>query len=98
MVTKVFNIQPFFISIICDLNFVNRNSFFRALSPSNSRSWCHVLQEKIIVYFAYLYTFNFLRLKQKMDSLLFLIKKHNNNKTVSYNDKLAHITFINKNE
>ncbi len=33
-----------------------------------------------------------------MDSLLFLIKKHNNNKTVGYNDKLAYITFINKNE
>ncbi len=31
-----------------------------------------------------------------MDSLLFLIKKHNNNKTVRYNDKLAYITF-NKN-
>ncbi len=31
-----------------------------------------------------------------MDSLLFLIKKHNN-KTVGYNDKLAY-TFINKNE
>ncbi len=31
-----------------------------------------------------------------MDSLLFLIKKHNNNKTVSYNDKLAYIKFINK--
>ncbi len=31
-----------------------------------------------------------------MDSLLFLIKKHNNNKTVGYNDKLAYITFINK--
>ncbi len=32
-----------------------------------------------------------------MDSLLFLIKKHNNNKTVCYND-IAYITFINKNE
>ncbi len=32
-----------------------------------------------------------------MDSLLFLIKTHNNNKTVLYNDKLAYITF-NKNE
>ncbi len=30
-----------------------------------------------------------------MDSL-FLIKKHNNNKTVRYNDKLTYITFINK--
>ncbi len=39
----------------------------------------------------YLYTFHFLRLKQKMDLLLFLIKKHNNNKTVCYNDKLAYI-------
>ncbi len=26
-----------------------------------------------------------------MDSLLFLIKKHNNNKTAGYNDKLAYI-------
>ncbi len=51
-----------------------------------------------MVCFAYLYTFHFLRLKQKMDSLIFLIKKHNNNKTVRYNDKLAYITFINKNE
>ncbi len=33
-----------------------------------------------------------------MDSLLFLIKKHNNNKNVGYNDKLAYITFINKSE
>ncbi len=33
-----------------------------------------------------------------MDSLLFLIKKHNYNKTVGCNDKLAYITFINKNE
>ncbi len=32
-----------------------------------------------------------------MDSLLFLIKNHNN-KTVGNNDKLAYITFINKNE
>ncbi len=85
---KVFNIQTFFISIICDLNFVNRNSSFRVLSLSNSWSWCHTLQEKIIVCFAYIYT-PFTRLKQKMDSLLFLIKKHNNNKTVPYNDKLA---------
>ncbi len=92
MVTKVFNIQPFFfISINCDLNFVTGIPLFVS-------SRCHVLQEKIIVCFAYLYTFHFLRLKQKMDSLLFLIKKHNNNKTVCYNDKLAYITFINKNE
>ncbi len=32
-----------------------------------------------------------------MNSFLFLIKKHNN-KTVGYNDKLAYITLINKNE
>ncbi len=31
-----------------------------------------------------------------MDSLLFLIKKHNYNKTVRYNDKLSFIMFINK--
>ncbi len=43
-----------------------------------------------MVCFAYLYTFHFLRLKQKMDSLLFLIKKHN------INDKLPYNTFINK--
>uniref|UniRef100_A0A671L671 Partitioning defective 3 homolog n=1 Tax=Sinocyclocheilus anshuiensis TaxID=1608454 RepID=A0A671L671_9TELE len=41
----------------------------------------------------YIYTpFVFLRLKQKMDALLFLIKKHNNNKSVRYNDKLAYKT------
>ncbi len=33
-----------------------------------------------------------------MDSLVFLIKKHNNNKTVGCNDKLSYIMFINKNE
>ncbi len=44
----------------------------------------------------YLHTFQFLRVKQKMDSLFFS-RKHNNNKTVGYNDKLAYITFINKN-
>ncbi len=72
------------------------NSFFRALSLSNLRSWCHVLQEKIIVCFACIYTFHFLRLKQKMDS--FLLKKHNNNKAVRYNDKLSYIIFITKYE
>ncbi len=33
-----------------------------------------------------------------MDSLLFLIKKHNYKKTVGCNDKLSYIMFINKNE
>ncbi len=96
---KVFNIQPvlFHQYYLC-FKFCDRNSSFRVLSLSNSRSWCHASQEKIIVCFAYIYTFHFLRLKQKMDSLLFLIKKHNNNKTVGYNDKLAYMTFINKNE
>ncbi len=57
------------------------------------------LQEKIIVCFAYIYTsFTFLWLKQNMDPLLFLIKKHNYNKIVRYNDKLSYIMFINKNE
>ncbi len=33
-----------------------------------------------------------------MDPVLFLIKKHNYNKIVSYNDRLSYIMFINKNE
>ncbi len=44
-----------------------------------------------------LYTFHFLRLKQKIDSLLFLIKKQNYKKTVGCNDKLSYIMFIYKN-
>ncbi len=56
------------------------------LSRMNSQSCSHDLQENIIVCFAYLFTFDFLRLKQKMDYLLFLNKKHNNNKTAGYND------------
>ncbi len=31
-----------------------------------------------------------------MDSLLFIIKKHNNNKTAGYNDKLAYIIYEQK--
>ncbi len=44
---------------------------------SNSRSSCHILQEKIIVLLISTIIYNmyiYLRLKQKMDSLLFLIK------------------------
>ncbi len=52
----------------------------------NSQSCSHVLQENRIVCFAYLFTFHFLRLKQKMNSLSYLNKKHNNNKTAGYND------------
>ncbi len=55
-------------------------------------------QENIIVCFAYIYTFHFLRLKENMDLLLFLIKKHNYNKTVGNNDKLSYIKIISKNE
>ncbi len=44
----------------------------------------------------YVYTFQFLWLKQKMDSLLLLIKKHNYKKTVGCNDKLSYMMFINK--
>ncbi len=36
---------------------------------------------------------NILISKQKMDSLLFFIKKHNNNKTAGYNDKPAYIIY-----
>ncbi len=83
MVTKVFNIQPFFISIICDLYFVTgiplfSFTFMILVSRFTRKDNC--------LFCLYLYTFHFLRLKQKMDSLLFLIKKHNNNKTVGYND------------
>ncbi len=39
----------------------------------------------------HLFTFHFLR--QKIDSLLFLIKKHNNNKKAGYKDKLAYIIY-----
>ncbi len=77
MVTKVFNIQPFFfISIICDLNFVTGIPLFA---------------------FTFKFTILVSRFTRK-DNLLFCFKKHNNNKTVCYNDKLAYITFINKNE
>ncbi len=71
MVTKVCNINPFFfISII----FVNRNCFFRALSLS--------IQNRDLGGFAYIYynTYIYLRLKQKMDSLLILIKRKHNYK------------------
>ncbi len=63
-----------------------------SLSLLNLRSCSHVLQENIIVCYN-LFTSHFLRLKQNMDSLLFLIKKHNNNKTAGYNDKLAYIIY-----
>ncbi len=81
MVTKVFNIQPFFISIICDLNFVTGIPLFAFTFPILVS--CFTRKDNG------LFCFHFLRLKQKMDLLLFLIKKHNNNKTVIYNDKLA---------
>ncbi len=96
MVTKVFNIQPFFISIICDLNFVTGIPFFAftfkfaiLVSHFTRKDNCLLL---ISIHLSLFKT------KTKDDSLLFLIKKHNNNKTVRYNDKLAYITFINKNE
>ncbi len=98
MVTKVFNIQLFFIQYYLWFKFCDRNSSFRALSLSIRDLGVTFYKKDNCLFCLYLYTFHFLRLKQKMDSLLFLIKKHNNNKTVGYNDKLAYITFINKNE
>ncbi len=89
MVTKVFNIQPiFFISIICDLNFVTGIPLF---AFTFMILVLRFTRNDNCLFCLYLYTL-------KMDSLLFLIKKHNNNKTVRYNDKLAYITFINKKE
>ncbi len=82
----MFNIQPFFfISIICDLNFVTGISLF-AFTFKFTILVSHFTRKDNGLFCLYLYTFHFLRLKQKMDSLLFLIKKHNNNKTVHYND------------
>ncbi len=52
MVKKVFNINPFFISII--VIYILWQEFLFLLSLK--RSWCHALQEKIIVCFAYVYT------------------------------------------
>ncbi len=101
MVMKVFNIQP--------VIFHQYNLWFKFCEQEFLFSCAFTFKFTILVsrftrkdnclFCLYLYTFYFLRLKQKMDSLLFLIKKHNNNnKTVGYNDKLAYITFINKNE
>ncbi len=54
---------------------------------SLSRSYSHLLQENIIVWFDCIYSpFK----TKKMDSLLLLIKKHNN-KTAGYNDSLHHL-------
>ncbi len=82
MVTKVFNIQPFLIIIICDKIFSCAFTFKFAILVSRFTRKYNCL------FCLYLYTFHFLRLKQK----------YNNNKTVGYNDKLAYITFIKKNE
>ncbi len=46
----------------------------------------HVLQENIIVCFAYIY----LPFETKTKDGFFVIKYHNNNKTAGYNDKLIH--------
>ncbi len=71
-----------------------------SLSLLNLRSCSHILQDNIlfliilnIINIFSLFTFHFLRLKQKMDYLLFLIKKHNNKYTAGYNDKLAYIIY-----
>ncbi len=39
-----------------------------------------MLSLSLCLFCLHLFTFHFLRLKQKIDYLLFLIKKHNNNK------------------
>ncbi len=89
MVTKVFNIQPLlFQSLICDLNFVNRNSSFVCFHFQIRNLGVTLYKKDNCLFCLYLYTFHFLRLKQKMDSLLFLIKSTTTIKTVGYNDKL----------
>ncbi len=93
MATEVFNIQPLlFHQYYLWFKFCDRNSSFcfHFHDLESEKKITFALQEnKNCLFCLYLYTFHFLRLKQKMDSLLFLIKKHNNNKTVLYNDKLA---------
>ncbi len=61
------------------------------LSLLNSRS-SPFTRKYNYLFCLHLFTFHFLRLKQKMDYFLFLIKKHNNNKTAGY-DKLAYIIY-----
>ncbi len=86
MVMKVFNIQPvvfhqyYLWFIFCEelLFLLHLKDLGVSFTRKDNGLFC-----------LYLYTFHFLRLKQKMYSLVFLIKKHNNNKTVGYNDKLA---------
>ncbi len=91
MVTKVFNIQPVLFHQyylwfkFCEQGFLFPRAFTFKFTILVSR----FTRKDNCLFCLYLYTFHFLRLKQKMDSLLFLIKKHNNNKTVGYNDKLA---------
>ncbi len=90
MVTKVFNIQPvLFHQYYLWFKFCDRNSPFVCFHFQIHDLGVSFTRKDNCLFCLYLYTFHFLRLKQKMDSLLFLIKKHNNNKTVGYNDKLA---------
>ncbi len=56
--------------------------------------WSRFTRKYNCLFRLHLFTFHFLRLKQKMDSLLFLIKK-NNHKTAGY-DKLACIVLLTK--
>ncbi len=70
----------FFISISFDLHFVNREFLFSC--PFTFTFKFPILvsdltRKENCLFCLYLYTFHFLRLKQKMDLLVFLIKKHN---------------------
>ncbi len=46
--------------------------------------WSSFTRKYNCLFCLHLFTFHFLRLKQKMDNLLFLIKRHNKNETAGY--------------
>ncbi len=75
VVHAVFNIQPFFFisrPIICDIHFVTGIPLF-AFTFKFTILVSRFTRKDNCLFCLYLYTFHFLRLKQKMDSLLFLI-------------------------
>ncbi len=52
-------------------------NFYHSLELYGNTSVQHSTRSDTSLFCLYLYTFHFLWLKQKMDSLLFVIKKHN---------------------
>ncbi len=95
---KVFNIQPVLFQQyylwfkFCEQEFLFSSVFKFAILVSRFTRKDNRFVLHIYIYtYIHTHTFHFLRLKQKMDSLLFLIKKHNYKKTLGCNDKLSFI-------